>query len=296
MALRTQPGSRYRWNATARRYVDARGRFVSSRVVRLELDAALQRATIRIRVLALQLRDGAITLPEWEIGMRGLAKEVHVYSATAARGGFAQMTPAEYGRVGRIVRDQYAFIRNFRNEIADGKPTDGRFLARTALYAQAGRETYHLTERQVELEKGNVLERNILAAADHCAADAARGTAGCPGETARGWVLIGSLVPIGQRTCTKNCKCTIEYSTVNALADAAAPKDVPKPKPDSPYRAKYAMALMDIETCDHCAAFDGVVVAVDDPRQLPDHGCTSKRGCQCTWVYIRKEEIAEDDG
>lgn len=286
MALRTSSRSRYRWNETARRYIDARGRFVAKGVVRAEVDVALANASVRARALAEALRAGELTIAEWEIGMRALSKEVHIYSATAARGGFAQLIARDYGRLGRVVRNEYAWIRNLRGQIEGGLPLDGRFLNRAALYAQAGRETYHKIERQVALEQGHTIERNVLAReAVHCV-----GGRSCPGETARGWVVVGQLVPIGQRLCARNCKCTIEYSSVNAIADAHRPDDHPPEKPASPYRAKYASAVMDMETCDHCAAFDGVVVAVDDPRLLPDHGCTSARGCQCAWVMIDKEE------
>lgn len=296
MALRPVKGSVYRWNATANRYVDAKGRFVSPAVLRAEIDKALASATVRARTLAESLRAGQITLDDWELGMRALSKDVHLYSAAAAKGGWSNLTAEDYGRVGRITRDEYAWIRNFRQQIADGLPLDGRFLVRTRLYAQAGRETFHKVERQNQLAQGKTLERSVLAASDHCDL--------CVSEAARGWVLIGQLIPIGQRTCGRNCKCTIEYSSVNDLADEGtrgAPPSEGKPatKADAarplgeasgPYRAKYAMAVMDVDTCPHCAQFDGVVVPVSDRRPLPDHACTSERGCHCTWVWIRKEE------
>jgi hypothetical protein len=297
MALRTTPASRYRWNPTAQRYIDARGRFVAQAVLRKEIDGALASATIRVRTLAEQLRAGQITVEEWELAMRGMAKEVHLYNAAAARGGWAQLGDDDYGRVGRIVRDEYAWIRNFRTEIEDGYPLDGRFLRRVELYAQAGRETFHKVERQVQLEQGNTLERSILGAADHC-----EGEGSCVEQAARGWVLVGQLIAIGQRLCGRRCKCSIEYSSIGKLADAAKAPDgktapvvqkteEPLPKePAGPYRAKYASAVMDMDTCDHCARFDSVVVAIDDPRQIPDHACTAERGCHCQWVYIRKTE------
>lgn len=286
MALRTTATSRYRWNATARRYIDARGRFVSETILRKEIDGALASATLRVRALAEQLRAGQITVEEWELAMRGLSKEVHLYTAAAARGGWAQMGDDDYGRVGRIVRDEYAWIRNFRTEIEGGLPLDGRFLRRTELYAQAGRETFHKVERQGQLEQGNTLERSILGAADHC-----EGEGSCIEQAARGWVTIGRLIAIGQRLCGRRCKCAIEYSSIGKIADATPRPAEPLPKaPTGPYRAKYASAVMDMDTCDHCARFDSVVVAIDDPRQIPDHRCTSARGCHCQWVYIRKTE------
>jgi hypothetical protein len=290
MALRTTPTSRFRWNAVARRYIDARGRFVSQAILRKEIDGALASATLRVRALAEQLRAGQITIEEWELGMRSLSKDVHLYNAAAARGGWAQLGEDDYGRVGRIVRDEYRWIRNFRTEIEDGYPLDGRFLRRTELYAQAGRETFHKTERQSQLEAGNTLERSVLGAADHC-----EGERSCIEQAARGWVVIGRLIAIGQRLCGRRCKCSMEYSSISAIAGpgtppAERPKE-PLPKEAAgPYRAKYASAVMDMDTCDHCARFDSVVVAIDDPRQIPDHACTAERGCHCQWVYIRKTE------
>jgi hypothetical protein len=286
MAVRSVPLSSYRWSPAANWYINARGQFVSPGVIRAEIDHALEAATARARTLAESLKAGEITVEEWELAMRELSKDVHLYNAAAARGGWANLSADDFGRVGRIVRDEYAYLRNFRHDLERGTPMDGRFLARTRLYAQAGRETFHKVERQGQLEQGKTVERSILGAADHCDL--------CVSEAARGWVLIGQLIPIGQRTCGRNCKCTIEYSSVNELADNAnAGKTDPEPsldEPPGPYRAKYAMALMDMDTCDHCAQFDGVVVELTDPRQLPDHACTSKRGCHCTWIYIRKDE------
>lgn len=285
MALRSAKGSQYRWNESAARYLDARGRFVSQSAVRAELDASLKTATSRARAIAEQLRTGQITLEEWELAMRALSKEVHLYSAATARGGWAQLSADDTGRVGRIVRDEYRWLRGFRQDIEDGYVLDGRFSLRSELYAQAGRETFHKVERQVELEQGNTLERSLLGPADHC-----EGVGSCVEQRDRGWVLIGTLIAIGRRLCGRRCKCAMEYTSIAKIA-GDAPIVEPLPKESAgPYRAKYAMAVMDMDTCDHCARFDGVVVKLDDARRLPDHACTSERGCQCQWVFIRKEE------
>lgn len=286
MPPRKPVGPQFRWDVERARFVDARGNTISASAIRRELDKYLAVATKRVRAMGEQLRLGEITVEEWELAMRGLAKDVHLANAAAARGGWSQMGPSDYGRVGRVVRDEYAWIRNFRSEIDKGLPLDGRFLARTELYAQAGRETFHKVERQVQLEQGNTLERSILGVADHC-----EGAGSCIGEAARGWVLVGQLIPIGQRLCGRRCKCRIEYSSIAALTDDLM-RDAPEipPEQDTPYRAKYASAVMDVNTCVHCAAFNNVIVSVNEARRLPDHACTSARGCQCAWIFIRKDE------
>jgi hypothetical protein len=136
--------SLFTWNAEAKRYRDGLGRFVSR-------DAVRRRSTRRSTARALEmiaaseaLRAGG-SLDVWLVSMREAVKDANLYSAAAARGGWAQMTPADFGRVGRAVRDQYAYLDRFAADIADvDNPLtlDGRFLARVGLYAGSGRNSF----------------------------------------------------------------------------------------------------------------------------------------------------------
>lgn len=150
------------------------------------------------------LQSGRISVADWRERMAAHIKATHLYSAALPRGGWAQLTAADFGRVGRLVRIQYEYLNNFATQLAAGLPTDGRFLARARMYQNAAREVYHVAER-VEMKdvQGLEEERNILAQADHCDV--------CLEETAKGWVPIGSLRPIGRRTCLTNCLCRIRY-------------------------------------------------------------------------------------
>ncbi|HEU4564134.1 MAG TPA: hypothetical protein VFS05_05785 [Gemmatimonadaceae bacterium] len=200
-----EPRSRYAYNAEANRYVNrATGRFVARAEIRRAIDAALDNAGRRTRALAEQLRAREITLREWQLEMREVVKSVQLYSAAAAKGGWAELTSQDTGRVGQMVRQQYAYLQRFAEQIERGQqPLDGRFARRAMLYAQAGRAAYHLTEREEMRARGFDREANILAASDHCDL--------CVSETERGPVPIGSLIPIGQRTCMVNCRCRIRY-------------------------------------------------------------------------------------
>jgi hypothetical protein len=198
------PGrSRFRWNEDAGRYVDARGRFVSRAQVRAEIDRTLLDADRTARALAEQLRSRAISLEQWHREMRGLVKSTHLANAAAARGGWAQVTAADLGRVGQTVRREYAYLHKFAGEIERGLPLDGRFLRRVELYTEAGRMTYHRVEREEMRARGFDEEQNVLAPADHCA--------GCLAATARGWAPIGALVAIGSRDCRSRCRCRLVY-------------------------------------------------------------------------------------
>ena len=79
------------------------------------------------------------------------------------------MTPADYGRAGQRIRQQYAFLNAFASQVASGQqPMDGRMVARAELYGQAGRSTYHLTERGEMEVRGMTEEQSIIHPADSC--------------------------------------------------------------------------------------------------------------------------------
>jgi hypothetical protein len=197
--------SRYTWDERAGRYRGPGGRYVSARDVRGATDGALDAANTRIRGVSSQLRAGSITAEEWALAMRAEIKRVHLWSAAAARGGWAQMTPADFGRVGAIVRRQYEYLNGFARQIAAGLPLDGRFLSRASMYGEAGRGTFEHFNRLERAEHGEEEVRNVLGNAEHCP--------DCFSETARGWVAADDMSLPGSRQCRSKCKCRLEYRT-----------------------------------------------------------------------------------
>lgn len=198
------PRSSFTWDPRSGQYKDARGRFVARRAVRSELDRVLDRELKNARELARGLQRGDISLEAWRLSMRDTIKSVHLVSAAAAKGGWAQLGADDYGRLGGIVKKEYQFLERFAQGMANGTiPLDGRLPQRAMMYVEAGRKTYHQVERATMAKAGFRWEQNMLHPADHCG--------GCLGETARGRVKIGRLVAIGQRQCLSRCRCTISY-------------------------------------------------------------------------------------
>ena len=194
----------YTWDTKSASYRGARGRFVSAREVRDGLDGALEAASHRMRGLAGDLRERRISLADWQTSMAREVKNVHLYSAAAAKGGWNQMTPADYGRAGQRIRAEYAYLNARAVKIASGEQAlDGSLERIAAMYGQAARGTYHAVEKLEQEIRGADQERNVRGARDSCA--------GCLAQTARGWVGIGELVPIGTRDCMTACRCLIEY-------------------------------------------------------------------------------------
>jgi len=192
------------WNAAAARYVDAQGRFVSKASVRAAIDGALDNASAVMAQATEALRMRAITVTQWHTIMRREVKNVHLYSAAAAKGGWAQLTPQDLGYLGQRIRQELGYLDRFARQLRNPRfPRDGRVTARARMYAQAGRYTYHRVDRQVQLGIGMTHERNILSAGEACES--------CIEQADLEWVPIGTLVPVGNRQCLTNCRCDIAY-------------------------------------------------------------------------------------
>jgi len=193
----------YRWNEVAGRYIGPDGRFVSFEQIRQYLDVTLDTSERKVLSLARSLQSGQITLQEWQLGMRDTLKDIHLASSALAKGGWAQMSQADYGRVGFRLKQQYAYLQKFAAQIEQGYILDGRFLNRIKLYAQSGRMTYHMVQRAEAAKRGMTEEKNILGPADHCSE--------CIEETNKGWVPIGDLKLVGDRICSSNCRCSVSF-------------------------------------------------------------------------------------
>jgi hypothetical protein len=194
------------------RYRGSDGKLVGARAVRDAADRTVDEASDRLAALAERLRSGEITLAEWQTRSMAVIKDAHVAAGLAAHGGRARMDQATYGALGHRIRGEYAYLRGMAREVADGtQPLDGRLTARARLYGQAARPTYEAITARDQRARGATYERNILGAGESCE--------GCRAQSALGWVAVGTLAPVGARSCRSNCRCRIAYS---AKAEVAA--------------------------------------------------------------------------
>ena len=196
----------YRWEPNAGvsgRYRDERGRFVASSTVRRELDRYLDTAD-PAKALAEALRGRQVSLADWEVAMRRHVKNVNLNAIALERGGWANVTPADYGRVGQIVREQYGYLRGFANDIASGKQRlDGTLGVRAKLYTQAGRESFYRS-KHANLTTAVDMVGSVRSARDSCSE--------CISLDGK-WFRVGDpayKLP-GQRICMKSCRCSEEY-------------------------------------------------------------------------------------
>jgi hypothetical protein len=194
-----------RWNETAGRFTDSAGRFVSQERVRAVIDSIADQASARMAAASERLMAGELSLASWQAEGQAIIKTSMLAASVLAHGGAEQMTFSHYGSTGRAIRDQYDYLRGFADDIASGRqPLNGGLTARAGQYGQAARVAYEREYGRDQQARGYQFERNVLHAAEHCAV--------CVSESGRGWVPIGSLIPIGGRICRSNDHCTIAYA------------------------------------------------------------------------------------
>lgn len=198
-------GRPYSFDPRAGRYRDIRsGRLVSDVQVRRAIDTVLRNDKVRARTLAEDLRAGRISKQQWAADMRQIVREVHIYSAAAAKGGWAQMDAAAFGQVGAAVRRQNEFLHQFTFQVVTTLPLDGRFTQRAMSYVDAGRSTFHRVQQSEQLAHGKTEVRNILVDLSHSCTE-------CPALTAQEWIPIEQMPPPGERQCLGNCRCRLEF-------------------------------------------------------------------------------------
>lgn len=206
----------YSWNEVSGRYRDINtGRFVSQASVTAELERYLATAQNDMSANSIRLQSGSIDMLEWQLGMERNIKNVHTISAALARGGWAQMTQSDWGWVGRRIRDEYAYLRNFARQVADGtQPMDGRFLTRSRMYALAARSTFQeMRRRYMRLSHGAAFEQRVLTpGAEHCIGG--QGRPGCVELANKGVQPVGTLPPIGAAQCLSFCLCHFKFFDV----------------------------------------------------------------------------------
>ena len=197
----------YRWEPNAGvsgRYRDtSTGRFVQGAAVRRELDRYLDTAD-PAKALAEALRGRQLSVADWEVAMRRHVKNVNLNAIALERGGWANLTPSDFGRVGQIVREQYGYLKGFANDIASGKQRlDGTLGTRAKLYSQAARTSLYKS-KAANMSGGVTHQRSIRSARDSCRQ--------CLDLDRKVFRIDDASFPLpGQRICRANCQCHLEY-------------------------------------------------------------------------------------
>ncbi len=132
----------WQWDASSRRYRNTdTGRYLSNTQMLGLRDTFSERQAAKVRALSDRVVNG-VTVAEWERDMRAIIRNSTVDQYVLGRGGRNAMTQADWGRVGRMVREQYKYASGFAQDIADGKLSAAQIAARAQLYMASSTHAY----------------------------------------------------------------------------------------------------------------------------------------------------------
>lgn len=123
------------WVAKAHTYRNTvTGRFMGATEMLGLRDTFAAAQAARAADLAERLAGGDIGLEAWQKAMRNDLKTSYIDQYVLAVGGRKNMTPSDWGRIGRMLRDQYGYLENFSRDIASGNMTAAQIAARAQMY------------------------------------------------------------------------------------------------------------------------------------------------------------------
>jgi hypothetical protein len=140
-------------------------------------------------------------------------RRMHLQYAALGAGGWERLGPAEYGRVGGVLRADYRRLVSFANDIANGQESEAAVLARVAMYiGNARRQFWTLDRERARPSKPGfvLMEIRVLGGitAEHCSDCVAM---------AGQWQPFGALpLPGEESACLTHCQCTLVRKEVPA--------------------------------------------------------------------------------
>lgn len=137
----------WEWDTKSQRYRDTRtGRYLSPQQVLGLRDRYTETVMTRADGLTDRLVSSEITLRQWLLQARENVKAVYIDQYLLGRGGRRVMTPADWGRIGGMLRRQYQFLQRFADDIARGTMTPAQIRARFQLYFESSTQAFERAE------------------------------------------------------------------------------------------------------------------------------------------------------
>lgn len=192
------------YDSKRKRYRDAKGRFISPRAVRRQIDRVTEVVRDDLKAIGKSLATGAVTIGAWQILMRDKLKTAHSLVSAIGKGGRKQMTNADWGKVGAGLKKQYSYLNRLAKDIELGKVVAAfQIERRSAAYAMSLRPAYYGLATVAEQAGDAILVRRVINSKEGCAE--------CE-SYADDFIPIDEMPPIGSLQCSVFCLCTLEFS------------------------------------------------------------------------------------
>ncbi len=135
--------SPWNWDDVSRRYRDtSTGRYIGSRQMLTLRNGYIEAKKAEVDRLARKLANGDIDIQRWTLDMRSSIKDAFIDEYCLAFGGRNNMTQANWGQLGHMLRDQYGYLQRFAGDIQAGKMSEGQIKVRSEMYIDAATQAY----------------------------------------------------------------------------------------------------------------------------------------------------------
>ena len=182
------------------------GRFVSRADVQNLVEQKIKNTKQDIATITDLLLQNKITTATWYEAMAEAVKKGQTQAYLAGKGGTYQFKSRDKGIVGKILVDEYIYLRRFAQEIEDGKLSPRQIRDRAFKYGDSFHKIYERGRAEAYRENGYYWERWVTAKDEKTCPD-------CVGYGSLSWQRIGSLPGIGTATaCKMRCRCFKQYS------------------------------------------------------------------------------------
>jgi len=142
--------SPWEWDQASKRYRNTEtGRYMGGRQMLPLRDEFIDAQKAAAGDLADRLAAGEITTNRYVEEMRGLIKTTYIDEYALAHGGRNNMTSRDFGIVGNMCRDQYAYLNTFAGEINAGDLSPAQIRARGRLYIESASQAYERAQAEV---------------------------------------------------------------------------------------------------------------------------------------------------
>lgn len=204
----------WRWNESAGRYIDTEtGKFISRTYALDLIKQSIQQSIVVTDTLANYVSNGLIAVDDWKSLMRSEIRDEYIRQYLAGIGGREMMTPADWGKIGSLLKEQYKFLDGFAKEVPN--LSEAQIRVRAAMYSESAGQANEMAHAKVALARGfDTVYWNVdpnLENCDVCLERQRQG--GSPIGPRGGFMSIdGEVFP---KDCTAPCMtrdgCTLTY-------------------------------------------------------------------------------------
>lgn len=203
----------WRWDGKVGRYRHVNGSqyFLSRKTALSYVQGSLDVSGAVTDRLAEMVSTNLVAPGDWRDLMRREIKDEYIRQYLQGAGGRAQMTQADWGSVGGMLKDQYRYLDDFAREVAEGKLSEAQIAARSRMYVHSAREAYERAHGRVAKKLGHDQEAwDVNPVLENCE--------DCLAFEAEGWQEIGHFPEPGSggTRCLTNCGCAKRYRNSKA--------------------------------------------------------------------------------